>query len=191
MRTKRCHNCDLDGEVVNTDPNRTRAYMKCPVCDGTRQIEKEPFVMNEEALYRWLMISTACLAVLCGLGSVALVILSAISFSIGVLVCALLLAGGAIGCGYITMMFADKTNVPKVFNNQDEKEVLTNKQRKTLKEARAEVVMEKAMIEVEHERQNIVHNLELEAADPDKPPHPTRWSPDQVIRQLRSPTDPR
>lgn len=142
--------------------------------------------MNEEVLYRWLMISTACLAVLCGLGAVSLIVLSAISFSAGVLTCALLMAGGAIGCGYITMMFAEKTNIPKVFNNQDEKEVLSQKQRRELKRARGQVVMERALIEVQHERANIVHRLEIEATDPTKPPHDTRWTDDPQVRQIRA-----
>ena len=141
--------------------------------------------MTEEALYRWLMITAAVLAAMCGLGAVALVVLAAIEFSWGVLLCSILLTCGAIGAGYVTVLFSTKTTVPKVFNNQDEREVLTIKQRKELRKARGEVVMEKAMIEVQHERENIIHNLELTAADPDKPPHPTRWSgmPD-VIRQI-------
>ena len=159
--------------------------MTCPRCGGTRKIEEQQ--MNEEVLYRWLMISAAVLAVLCGLGSVALVVLCAIEWSWGVLLCALLMAGGAIGAGFITMLFSTKTTVPKVFNNQDEREVLSMKQRKELRKARGEVVMEKAMIEVQHERENIVHNLQLTAADPDKPPHETRWSMPDKIRQIRGP----
>jgi hypothetical protein len=134
--------------------------------------------MNEETLYRWLMISAACLAVMSGLGAVALVVLCALTWSWGVLLCAILMAGGAVGAGYITVMFSAKTTVPKVFNNQDEKEVLNMKQRKELRKARGEVVMEKAMIEVEHERQNIVHKQIEAANDPNRPPHETRWTPD-------------
>ncbi len=146
--------------------------------------------MNEEVLYRWLMISAAVLAVLCGLGAVALVVLCAIGFSWGVLLCSLLLTGGAVSAGYVTVYFSTKTTVPKVFNNQDEREVLNMKQRKELRKARGEVVMERAMIEVQHERENIIHNLELTAADPDKPPHQTRWSMPDKVRQLRAPKQP-
>jgi hypothetical protein len=103
-----------------------------------------------------------------------------------VLLCSILLTGGAIGSGYITVLFSSKTTVPKVFNNQDEREVLNLKQRKELKKARGEVVMERAMIEVQHERENIIHNLELTAADPDKPPHETRWSDVAKIRSIMS-----
>lgn len=132
--------------------------------------------MNEEMLYRWLMISAAVLAVLCGLGAVALIVLCALTWSWGVLLCSILMTSGAIGAGYITVLFSTKTTVPKVFNNQDEREVLTMKQRKELRRARGEVVMERAMIEVQHERDNIVHRLELDASDPDIPPHVTRWT---------------
>ena len=140
--------------------------------------------MSEESLYRWLMISAAALAVMCGLGAVALVVLCAMTWSWGVLLCAILMATGAIGAGYITVMFASKTTVPKVFNNQDEKEVLTMKQRKELRKARGEVVMERAMIEVEHERENIVHRQIEASHDPDRPPHNTRWSVPDTIRQI-------
>jgi membrane protein implicated in regulation of membrane protease activity len=168
----RCPDCDRYGEVLNPDPGDYN--IECPRCGGTRKVEGP--AMNEEDMYRWLMITAAVLAALCGLGAVGLIILCAAGFSWGVLLCSILLTGGAIGSGYTTVYFSTKTTVPKVFNNQDEREVLTNKQRKILKTARGEVVMERAMIEVEHERENIIHNLELTAADPDKPPHVTRWS---------------
>ena len=191
MNRVTCPDCDSDGEVRR----KGGGWKTCPRCRGTREIDKdyeaqakeEQPDMNEETLYRWLMISAACLAAMCGLGAVALVVLCAAGFSWGVLLCALLLAGGAIGAGYITVLFSTKTTVPKVFNNQDEREVLTMKQRKELRRARGEVVMEKAMIEVQHERENIVHNLELTAADPDNPPHETRWSMPDKIRQIRGP----
>jgi membrane protein implicated in regulation of membrane protease activity len=140
--------------------------------------------MNEEGMYRWLMISTAVLAALCGLGAVAFMVLCAIGFSWGLVLCSLLMTGGAIGSGYATVYFSQKTTVPKVFNNQDEREVLTNKQRKVLKRARGEVVMEKAMIEVEHERENIVHNQMQAIEDPNRPPHVTRWSSADGLRAL-------
>lgn len=173
MTTKRCPDCDRDGEVLN---NNGVGYMTCPRCDGTRKIQEVEQPMNEEALYRWLMISAAVLAAMCGLGAVALVVLSAIEFSWGVLLCSMLLTGGAIGCGYVTVLFSSKTTVPKVFNNQDEREVLTLKQRKIIRRARGDVVLEKALIEVEHERQNIVHKQIEAAHDPNRPPHHTRWS---------------
>lgn len=140
--------------------------------------------MNEETLYRWLMISAGVLAVVCGLGSVALLVLCAISWSFGVLLCSLLMAAGAVGAGFITLMFSAKTTVPKVFNNQDEREVLNLKQRKQLRQARGEVVMEKALIEVEHERQNIVHKQMEESNNPELPPYKTRWTGMDNVKQI-------
>ena len=144
--------------------------------------------MNEEVLYRWLMISAAVIAVLCGLGAVALLVLCVISWSWGVLLCSFLMAACAIGAGFVTVMFSTKTTVPKVFNNQDEKEVLTMKQRKELRKARGEVVMEKAMIEVQHERENIVHKQMTDADNPELPPYATRWSNvSDKVKQIRGP----
>jgi hypothetical protein len=184
-KSKRCPDCDRDGEVWR--PNG--GYMTCPRCEGTKRIEREEQPVSDETMYQWLMVSAAVMAVLCGLGAVGLVILCAVTFSFGVLVCALLLAGGAIGSGYFTTYFSAKATTPKVFNNQDEREVLTNKQRKILKAARGEVVMEKAMVEVEHERENIVHNQMKAIQDPNRPPHPTQWTTDPNVRELRSRTD--
>jgi hypothetical protein len=184
-KTTRCPDCDRDGEVLSKG-----VYVDCPRCKGSMRVQKEEQPMNEESLYRWLMISAAVLAVMCGLGAVALVVLCALTWSWGVLLCAILMAVGAIGAGYITVMFSTKTTVPKVFNNQDEREVLNLKQRKELRKARGEVVMERALIEVEHERQNIVHKQIEEANNPELPPHQTRWSTPDVIRQLHPKTDP-
>ncbi len=177
----RCPDCDHDGEVENP---KTGGWMECPRCKGSTRIRREEH-MNEEVLYRWLMISAACLAVLCGLGAVSLVVLCALTWSWGVLLCSILMTAGAIGAGYVTVMFSAKTTVPKVFNNQDEKEVLNMKQRKELRKARGEVVMEKALIEVQHERDNIVHKQMEDANNPALPPHETRWT-SQTERALNA-----
>jgi hypothetical protein len=181
MRKKRCPDCDEDGYVYKDD-----AWVKCPLCDGSTRIEREVEPMDESQMYRLLMVGCACLAALCGVGAAGVLVLCATDFSIGALVAAIGLTAGCVASGYFTTEFGSKAEEPKVFNNQDEKEVLTRKQRQVLKEARGEVVMQRAMIEVEHERQNIVHNLELEAADDlDRPPHQTRWSPN--VRSLDDP----
>lgn len=57
-----------------------------------------------------------------------------------------------------------------------EQQLLTPKQKRELRKARGAVIMEKALIDVEHERQNIVHNQIEAANDPDKPPHVTSFS---------------
>ena len=129
--------------------------------------------MNEEVLYRWLMISAAVIAVLCGLGAVALLVLCAITWSWGVLLCSILMAAGAIGAGFVTVMFSTKTTAPKVFNKQDEKEVLTMKQRKELRKARGERVIEKE---------------KTDADNPELPPYATRWSNvSDKVKQIRGP----
>ena len=38
--------------------------------------------------------------------------------------------------------------------------------------------MERALVEVEQERDNIVHRALETANDPDKPPHRTQWTPE-------------
>jgi len=146
--------------------------------------------VSEERLFQALMISCAVLAGLCGLGAVGLIVQCAMTFSLGVLVCALLLAAGAVGAAYSATAFASRAQAPKVFNNQDEKEVLTMKQRRELKRKRGAVVMEKALIEVEQERDNIVHHLQLDSADPDKPPYQTRWTVHEEPRQIKARLDP-
>ncbi len=132
--------------------------------------------MTEQKLFQWLMICTAVLAGLCGLGAVGLIILCAVTFSVGVLVCGLLLAAGAVGAAAGSMSLATKAQTPKVFNNLDEQEVLNTKQRRELRKARGDVVMQRAMIEVEQERENIVHRAITAANDEDRPPHDTRWT---------------
>jgi hypothetical protein len=144
--------------------------------------------MTEQKLFQWLMICTAILAGLCGLAAVGLIILCAINFSAGVLVCGLLLAGGAVSAAAGSMSLATRAQTPKVFNNLDEQEVLNTKQRRELKKARGDVVMQRAMIEVEHERENIVHRAIEASHDEDRPPHDTRWT-DAMVERVRMISD--
>lgn len=133
--------------------------------------------MNEEQMNRLMTVIFAILAGLCGLGAAGLLITAAVQFSFAALFSAILLAGGSVASGWATTYYGHKvTGHPLVFTNEAEREVLTTKQRRELRRARGEVVMERAMIEVEHERQNIVHNQIEAAHDPDKPPHETQWT---------------
>lgn len=92
----------------------------------------------------------------------------------------LLGVGAGIGAWFLTRPDQVVNGVSSIA----EKELLNHKQRRELRKARGEVVMEKALIDVEHERQNIVHR-QLEAAnDPDKPPHQTSFtSPEEEWRR--------
>lgn len=57
-----------------------------------------------------------------------------------------------------------------------ENELFDWKQRRHIRKRRAALLLEKAEVEIEHERDNIVHERILEASDPNKPPHATPWT---------------
>jgi hypothetical protein len=126
---------------------------------------------------RVLMIAGVVLTILGGLSTVGLLIACAVDFAFGLLVCTILLGAATVGFGAATSYFGHKvTGHPLVFTNEAEREVLNRKQRTELRKARGEVVMQRAMIEVENERDNIVHRQLEAAGDPEKPPHKTQWS---------------
>lgn len=133
--------------------------------------------MNEEQMNRLMTIIAVVLAGLCGLGAAGLIVAAAVQFSFAALFGAFMLAGVAITSGWAASYYGHKvTGHPLVFTNEAEREVLNNKQRRELRRARGEVVMERALIEVEHERQNITHRQIEASHDPDKPPHETQWT---------------
>jgi hypothetical protein len=66
----------------------------------------------------------------------------------------------------------------KVFANEIEREVLNRKQRRELRNARGELVMQRSLVEIENERDNIVHRQIEASHDPNKPPHKTRFGDD-------------
>jgi Spy/CpxP family protein refolding chaperone len=135
--------------------------------------------MNEDQMHKFLMLAGMVLTILAGLGCVGLLIACALSFSGAMMWSAVLLAAAAVGLGYATTYFGQKvTGHPLIFTNEAEREVLTRKQRQHLRKARAEVVLDRALVEVEHERQNIVHRQIEASNDPDKPPYKTRWTGD-------------
>jgi hypothetical protein len=70
-----------------------------------------------------------------------------------------------------------------------EQQLLTPAQKRELRRARAGVVMEKALIDVEHERQNITHRQIEASKDPNKPPHQTSWTEVDYQRQLEQAND--
>lgn len=132
--------------------------------------------MNEEQMQRLMMLASLVVTCLSGLAAVALLVMSALQFTWAALTASILLGGVTIGAGWATSYYSARVD-PQVFNNAAEREVLTFKQRKALRKARGDVVMEKAMIDIQHERANIVHNLELESVDPNRPPHQTQFTP--------------
>lgn len=135
-------------------------------------------VVNEDQMNRLLMIAGMCLAVLAGAGTIGLMIMTALDFGPGLLFGTMLLALATVGFGWSSVFFGHKvTGHPKIFTNEAEREVLTPKQRRELRLRRGEVVMERALIEIEHEKDNMVHRALEAANDPDKPPHQTQWTP--------------
>jgi hypothetical protein len=135
--------------------------------------------MNEELMNKLLMITGMVVTILTGLATVGLLIACALDFGVGLLFCSILLGFVTVGLGMATAYFGRSlTGKTLVFTNEAEQEVLTARQRRELRRARGEVVMERALIEVQHERDNITHR-QLEAADdPEKPPYQTRWTPE-------------
>jgi len=141
--------------------------------------------MNEEQMNRLLMIAGATAAVCAGLGTIGLLIVAALDFTWALLFCTVLLGAATVGFGAATSHYGSKvTGHPLIFTNEAEREVLTAKQRRELRRVRGEVVMERALIEVEHERDNITHRQIEAADDPSKPPYETRWTQAQEAAQL-------
>ena len=131
--------------------------------------------MNEKALYQSLMWAAAGVATLGGLGTVTLLVLSVIS-GWTLLLPTVLLAGVTFGAGVAANYFGHRfAGHEKVFSNPIEQEVLDRKQRAHLRTMRGGLVMQRALVEIEHERDNIIHRQIEAANDPDKPPHQTRF----------------
>ena len=131
--------------------------------------------MDEQMLNRILMVSAAVLAVASALATATLLVLTAV-VSMWLVVPTILLAAFTVGCGMAASYYGQRfTGHEKVFSNPIEQEVLNRRQRRELRSKRGELVMERSLVEIEHERDNIVHRQIEAANDPDKPPHQTRF----------------
>jgi len=139
--------------------------------------------MNEEQINRLMMIAGAFLTIIAAVGTIALLVMCATDFTVPLAIGTPLMAAATVGFGWVTVFFGHKvTGHPLVFTNEAEREVLTNSQRRDLRRKRGEIVMERALIEIENERDNMTHR-QLEAANDDtKPPHVTQWSPPKTHR---------
>lgn len=123
---------------------------------------------------------------ICAAAMLGLIIGMAVSFTwpllVGVLFMAVLTLIFGLASGD-AMMKLDKSE--SVFGNTAEDEILSSKQRKTLRAARAEVLMELAMLDVEKEKENIAHRQLMEAGDMTLPPHKTSFTnPDGSPKQI-------
>lgn len=132
--------------------------------------------MNTDLMNRILALAWMVGAILCGAATIAglvylIVVPAWITLGITVLMGCL-----TVGFGVATVGFGKQLEERTVFTNAAEREVLNNRQRRELRRARGEVVMQRALIDVENERDNIVHRQIEAANDPNKPPHQTPWS---------------
>jgi hypothetical protein len=134
--------------------------------------------MNEKMIYAILMWASAALAAIAGVATVVVLIMT-VTHGLILIIPTILLAAVTIGAGLGAVFYGQRLEGhEKVFANQIEQEVLTNRQRRELRHKRGELVMQRSLIEIENERDNITHR-QLEAAnDPDKPPHHTRFGDD-------------
>lgn len=131
--------------------------------------------MDEKIIYAILMWCAAALAVIAGGATVVLLILT-VTQGLHLILPTFLLALVTVGCGVGAVFYGQRMEGhEKVFSNPIEQEVLSNKQRRELRHKRGELVMQRSLIEIENERDNIVHKQIEAASDPDKPPHRTRF----------------
>jgi hypothetical protein len=141
--------------------------------------------MDEKVIYGLSTWACAAMSIIAGLGTVFLLV-ATISEGLRLLPPTLLLAIVTVGFGWGTTYFGQRLKGhEKVFSNPVEQEVLTVKQRRELRMKRGELVMQRSLIEIENERDNIIHRQIEAANDPDKPPHVTRFGVEdgpQVIR---------
>jgi membrane protein implicated in regulation of membrane protease activity len=132
--------------------------------------------MDEQMMNRVMMIAGAAMTVISAIVALGLVIWSVIS-SLWILIPAVLVAVFAVLCAMATSYYTEKIGGKrnKVLSTVMEQEVLTRKQQAQLRAARGEVVMERALAEVENERDNIAHRAIQASHDEAKPPHKTRF----------------
>jgi hypothetical protein len=137
--------------------------------------------VDEKDIYRIMMWASVALAVISGLGAVLLLVLT-VSDGLRLIFPTLLLAAITVASGGAVVYFGQRmTGYSKVFSNAIEQEVLSRKQRRDLRQARGDLVMQRALNEVENERDNIIHRQIEASHDPDKPPHQTRFSDGQIV----------
>jgi hypothetical protein len=145
--------------------------------------------MNEKLIYAILMWASAALAVIAGGATVVLLVLT-VTQGLHLILPTFLLALVTVGAGLGGVFYGQRVEGhEKVFSNPIEQEVLSNSQRRELRRKRGELVMQRCLIEIENERDNIVHRQIEAASDPDKPPHKTRFGDDDDLPPRRRPTE--
>jgi hypothetical protein len=129
----------------------------------------------DKVIYQVAMWASVVLACIAGLATV-ITLAEIAEYGLLMLVPAGLLSIITVGSGFGIVYFGRRfTGHEKVFSNPIEQEVLTSKQRRELRQKRGELVMRRSLIEIENEKDNIVHRQLEAAGDPTKPPHRTRF----------------
>jgi hypothetical protein len=130
--------------------------------------------MNEETLYRVMAWAAVAMAAISAISTVILLILT-VTRGFWLLIPTILLFAVTCACCAATVYFGQRVSGhKKVFSNEIEQEVLSRRQRRELRNKRGGLVMQRALIEIENEQDNIVHRQIESANDPKKPPHRTR-----------------
>lgn len=146
--------------------------------------------VTEKDMNAYMMLAGIVLACLAGLGCLLLLVVFGLNTSWAALAGAILAGGVTVASAFGASHYGHKVGDEKsVFNNPAER-ILDRKQASDLQRARAKVVFERAMVDVRHEEENIVHQQQKELDDPSKPPHVTPWTPpESVPPRLSGPKD--
>lgn len=145
--------------------------------------------MSREQMMRVLMVLSVTMTAVFGGLSLLLFLAAALSTDGIVLSAAFLSACAAAGTGVAGYFIAQQREDRSPVGSEIEHALLNHRQKSELRKARAAVVMEKALVDVEHERQNIVHNQIEASKDPTKPPHKTSFTEPEDRPSLSYPHD--
>lgn len=133
--------------------------------------------MNEEQLTRLLILLGVIFGGVFGALTFFLLIAAAAQTNGYILTAAVISGAASVGLGFGSWLLATGgSKDDDGISSPLEKAVLDNRQRRELRKARADIVMQTAMIEVQQEQENIVHRMHQDANDPDKPPHHTAFT---------------
>ena len=117
--------------------------------------EERHKTMDEKLIYAILMWAAAALAAIAGCATVILLIMT-VTHGLILIIPTVLLGIVTVGAGGGAVFYGQRLEGhEKVFSNQIEQEVLSNKQRRELRRKRGELVMQRSLIEIENERDNI------------------------------------
>lgn len=129
---------------------------------------------QDQRVVMWFFWVLTFLAII---GTVGLLIGCALSFSLPLLLGVVLMATAAVAAGCTASYYMEKPNdSTSAFGSNVEVEILSKKQREQLREARAEIIMEHAMVDIEQERANIEWRKMEDANDMERPPYQTSFT---------------